>query len=508
MMNKVSEAKKETMRGEYILMALTQHSLNGDAYVQTDEVYAISKRVKPKIGYAEFQEDFRHLVHEGWLCREGSRVYLKDTLRYEESAAKSLADILRSNKMPCPSLADVITVMGELPMCDEQMEAVRMALSNRLSIVLGGAGTGKSTLIRAITQYAPKDGVQVLCAPTGKAARNLAERTGMCVRTVHSALGVTPDDDFLAPVCWSSVGLVVVDEASMMTLGMLAGILSKVSNGCRVVLLGDPNQLLSVGSGNVLPDLLKLGIPYIRLAVNHRQKKGAVELLSNVVGFSSLHDGADLVFGESFLLHCMDENRVKEALVDEAVGRYLAGERVQVLSPYNTVTELSVAKLNVAIREQVNPAVPGKLSFGDQFRDGDRVIILNNDRERNCSNGDVGVLRILRNDKKDIRFCVNLPDGRCPAWDGYGALQNIALAYALTVHKSQGSEYDTILMPIAESFSNMLYRNLIYTAISRARSRVVLYGSMNALSVAIQKPARERRSQLVAKCGMASLMCA
>ena len=501
------EAKKESVRGGYILVALEQYSLNGDAYVQADEVYSLSKRVK-QTSFAEFQEDFRFLIREGRICREGSRVYLKDTLRYEESAAKGLASILKSNAMPCPSLPSVITVKGGLPLCDEQREAVRLALSCRLSVILGGAGSGKSTLIRAITEHMPAQGGQVLCAPTGKAARNLEDRTGMIVRTVHSALGVIPDADFLTPVCWPNIGLVIVDEASMMTIGMLAGILDRVASTCRVVLIGDPNQLLSVGSGNVLPNLLRLGIPHILLERNHRLRAGASELLANVAGFSSLHTSDDFVFGESFSLRCMSESCIKQAIVEEAVVRYRAGESVQVLSPYNSATELSVLKLNQAIHELVNPATPEKLSFGERFRDGDKVIILTNDRDRNCSNGDVGVLRIISNDKKNTRFYVQLPDGRCPTWDYYGGLTNIALAYALTVHKSQGSEYDTILMPIADSFNNMLHRNLLYTAISRARSKVVLYGSRNALSVAAQKPARERRSQLVAKCGMASVMCA
>ena len=311
-----------------------------------------------------------------------------------------------------------------------------------------------------------------------------------------------PDADFLALVCWPNIRLVVVDEASMLTTGMLAGILERVTGSCRVVLLGDPNQLLSVGSGNVLPDLLRLGVPHICLMENHRQSKGASELLSNVTGFSSLRNGNDLVFGESFDLRSMSEKAAKTAIVDEAATRYKAGESVQVLSPFNNATELSVSKLNKAIREQVNPDAPGKLSFGDRFRDGDKVIILNNDRDRDCSNGDVGILRIFCTEKRNTCFYVELPDGRRPVWHTYEDLKNIALAYALTVHKSQGSEYDTILLPITDSFSTMLYRNLIYTAISRARRKVILYGSKNALSVAVQKLARERRSELVAKCNM------
>lgn len=499
----ISEAKWLNIRGAYILVALEEHFLNGDAFVHEDEVRRIVTRANPRISFDKFHEDFLFLVHEGLIRREGRRVYLRDTLRYEDSAAAYLASILNCNDLHCPTLSDTITVPGFPPLCSEQRDALRLVLSHRLSIVLGGAGTGKTSLIRAIAKFASSfPGETVLCAPTGKAARNLTSKTGMCARTVHSALGVIPDADFLAPVCWTDIRLVVVDEASMLTLGMLAGILDRVTGSCRVILLGDPNQLLSVGSGNVLPDLLKLNVPHICLMENHRQNKDAAELLANVVGFSSLHSSRDLTFGKSFSLHCMSDSCAKQSIVAEAAERYKAGENVQVLSPYNSATELSVFKLNRAIRDLVNPQSPEKLSFEDRFRDGDRVIILRNDRTLNCCNGDVGVLRILRNEKRSVLFHVELPDGRRPTWDNRGGLKDLALAYAITVHKSQGSEYDTILMPISDTFSNMRNRNMLYTAISRARSKVILYGSKNALSVAVQTPAAERRSQLVAKCNM------
>ena len=501
----IDKLEKERIQGGYILVALKKHFLNGDAYVNLDEVYDICRRAFQEVDYSVFREDIKYLLQKGFLCREGRRVYLKNTLRYEESAAASLAMILKNNALPCPLLPETIVVKDGLPLCKEQRDAVHMALSCRLSVVLGGAGAGKSTLIQAITQYAPRGEGQVLCAPTGKAARNLSERTGKVARTIHSALGVLPDEDFLDPVCWDSVGLVVVDEASMMTLGMLAGILKKVRRSCCVVLLGDYNQLLSVGSGNVLPDLLRLGVPCTRLRENHRQDEGAKELFANVMGFSEIRCGMDLTFGDSFQLMCMSEECAKEALVDEAVRRYLAGEKVQVLSPYNSATDLSAAKLNYAIRERVNPKTEGMKAFADRFRDGDRVIITRNDRDRNCRNGDVGFLNIINDSKEEPLYQVVLPDGRHPTWSHMGGLEHIALAYVLTVHKSQGSEYDTILMPITDSFGNMMYRNLIYTAISRARQRVILFGSRNALSSAMQRPAKERRSQLVQKCGMASV---
>lgn len=169
----------------------------------------------------------------------------------EESAASHLAAILLSNEVDPPTIPDELKV-GELTLVPEQRQAVRFALSHRLSIILGGAGSGKTTLIRAIAAQYGNESRRVLCAPTGKAARNLTERTGCVARTIHSALGMHPNDDFLSPVIWENVGLVIVDEASMVSLEMLAGILCTVREDCRIVLLGDCNQLLSVGSGNVL----------------------------------------------------------------------------------------------------------------------------------------------------------------------------------------------------------------------------------------------------------------
>lgn len=504
--------KEPKPRGTYIPYAMDRHFLNGDAYIQMDEIYPLCKKLQPTLSYSAFRTDLAEQLRLGKLRREGSRLYLTKTLRYENSAAGYLADILSHNDLPAPELPPVLTAAEGFALAPEQWEAVKLALSRRLSIILGGAGTGKSTLIHGINQYAPGNSVHILCAPTGKAARNLTERTGIEARTVHSALGMRPDDDFLSPVVWEYVKLVIVDEAGMITLEMLAGILCKIRRDCRVVLIGDPNQLLSVGSGNVLPDLLALGIPSLRLEQNHRQEDARSSLWDNVVNFSRLHTESELVYDDTFQLKGLQGSVLAAELVKEAAKRYLRGENVQVLSPYNRATDLSVQKLNAVIRELVNPPRPEKKELenaeGEKFRTGDRVIITRNDRDRNCSNGDVGLLLIAGREKKDLAYTVLLPDGRCPTWDTPDGLEHMALAYALTVHKSQGGQYDSILMPVSDRFNTMLYRNLIYTAISRGKKQVVLYGSRNALGVAIQKPAPKRRSKLVEKTRMNLLHCA
>ena len=242
---------------------------NGDAYCTDEHLFRASKAVRPNLTGPQYHTDKTLLLQAEFLHREGYHLYAQRTWAYEVTAAKRLADILKDPTLPVLAIPKELHV-GDILLSEQQREAVELALNSRLSVILGGAGSGKTTLIEAVARCfkdnADLFGGTVLAAPTGKAARNLTERTGIDARTVHSALGKQPDTNFLDPVSWSNTGLVVIDEASMVSLEMLAGILNRVRRNCRVVLLGDTNQLQSVGAGNVLPNLLKLGIPSILLA--------------------------------------------------------------------------------------------------------------------------------------------------------------------------------------------------------------------------------------------------
>jgi exodeoxyribonuclease V alpha subunit len=243
----------------------------------------------------------------------------------------------------------------------------------------------------------------------------------------------------------------------------------------------------------------------VHLQRNFRQADQETALYHNVVKFSGLREESHLRYDDSFRLEMMDEQMAEKTLIEEAVRRCQAGESIQVLSPYNIKTKLSVRELNRSLQKYLNPAGEEKKELevdGLVFRDGDRVIITKNDYEKNCVNGDVGVLRIDVDSLKHPAYHVELEDGRCPEWNDWSGLAFISHAYALTVHKSQGSQYDTILFPVVERFNGMLYRNLLYTAISRAKKQVILYGSKSSLNVAVCTPAKPRRSMLVAKTQM------
>ena len=262
------EKREIEEKAKYILTAMDDIGKNGDAYCTDEHLFRASKAVRPNLTGPQYHTDKTLLLQAEFLHREGYHLYAQRTWAYEVTAAKRLADILKDPTLPVLAIPKELRA-GDILLSEQQREAIELALNSRLSIILGGAGCGKTTLIEAIVHcfrerndaFVP----YVVAAPTGKAARNLTERTGIEARTVHGALGKSPDANFLDAVSWNCIGLVVVDEASMVSLEMLAGILNRVRRNCRVALLGDPNQLLSVGAGNVLSDLLTLGVPSICL---------------------------------------------------------------------------------------------------------------------------------------------------------------------------------------------------------------------------------------------------
>ncbi len=420
------EKREIEEKAKYILTAMDDIGKNGDAYCTDEQLFRASKAVRPSLTGQRYRTDKALLLQAGFLHQEGYHLYAKRTWDYEVTAAERLADILKDPALPVMEIPRELRA-GDILLSEQQREAIELALNSRLSVILGGAGCGKTTLIEAIVHcfrecndaFVP----YVVAAPTGKAARNLTERTGIEARTVHGALGKSPDANFLDAVSWNCIGLVVIDEASMVSLEMLAGILNRVRRNCRVVLLGDPNQLLSVGAGNILSDLLTLGVPSICLQQQYRQSTDAAALRQNVVDFPKLNGEHELRWDDSFRLLPAD----------------------------------------------------------------DRAIVTQNNAYYNICNGDVGVLHIRG--EKPHRVAALAARGTLKTWQidrGQGEYgighddappPQLALAYALTVHKSQGSQYDTVLMPVSMATARMLYRNLLYTAISRAGKEVILVGA-------------------------------
>ena len=465
--------------------------VTGDSFVPVSELYDRWNIVSGYLPEALFREEIWLLQESRSIIIEDQRVYLPDVWQQEEFVADQISARLLAPILPKTRLPNNLMV-GERTLTNDQRNAVEMALNNRLSLILGGAGTGKTTLIQAITELANTH--VVLCSPTAKAAINLTYRTGEKAATVHRTLGVLLNGDFAYPAPLNGIGMVIVDESGMLTLDMLVGLLHAAPHDCRIVLVGDDNQLPPVGVGHVLRDLAALPAPCVRLKRNHRQSQMTGALYQNITRFEDVHSLSDLAFDRSFSLN--SEPNCLNELTENATKLYQTGASIQVISARNNDVNL----LNMCIQSRLNTSTNRKrfLVHDEQFFvDGDRVVITRNDPIRGCWNGENGVIHIPPNG-----FYIERNDGRKAYWDEAevdNGLDEIALGYAITTHKSQGSEYDIVFLYVTPCSRNLLTRRLLYTAISRAKKQVVLYGDPATIDRVLSTDPVPRRTTLVSK---------
>jgi exodeoxyribonuclease V alpha subunit len=375
---------------------------------------------------------------------------------------------------------------------ERQQQAVRLALTERVTILTGGPGTGKTTTLRAIIKLLQaRDHSVVLAAPTGRAAKRLEETTGAPARTLHRLLDLRPlDAGEYGRGAAIDADLVVVDEASMMDLLLAQALLRAIPPGAHLLLVGDPDQLPSVGAGNVLQDLLASGaVPTVRLTTIFRQAEE-----SGIVGNAHLINAGELPrlkgFKDFYFLPETVPDAAAQTTVDLACRRLPARygcdpfEDIQVIVP-TYQGPAGVDALNVLLQERLNPPAPhkGERRFGERiFREGDKVMQVVNDYDRQVYNGDIGRIQLIDHEEQMVRV---LFDGDWSAVYTFTELDELTHAYAISVHKSQGSEYPIVVLPLLRAHGRLLQRHLVYTGISRARQLVVLVGEYDALRRAV-----------------------
>jgi exodeoxyribonuclease V alpha subunit len=390
---------------------------------------------------------------------------------------------------------------------DQQRAALKNALAHKVSILTGGPGTGKTTILRALVDVLKAKKVRVhLAAPTGRAAQRLAETTGGYASTIHRLLKYDPaKGGFTAnentPL---STDFLIVDEASMLDTRLAAALLQAVPSRAHLLLVGDIDQLPSVGAGNVLKDLIATEhVPVTRLTVIYRQKEqsqivttahainaGDPSLPPAVSDLTSVQAWSDLTF---IVADSADDCLTKAiALCTEFIPRHWKWfdpvRDVQVLAPMHKGTA-GVGNFNLQLQSALNPHAQGFRSVGGEFRPGDKVIQLRNDYDRNLFNGDIGT--IISVDAEAGTLTAEF-DGATHDFDR-GALGNLALAYAISIHKSQGSEYPVVIVPLLKAHFMMLQRNLIYTAITRGKKKVFLVGEPAAYAMAVRNSESKQR---------------
>ena len=415
----------------------------------------------------------------------------------------------------------------------QQQEAAVKALVSPVSILTGLPGTGKTTTLMAVVSVLQDMGVPLLlCAPTGIAAKRMSIVTGKDAYTIHRAFGakgVGGDSDELeatyvgivrdpgkkhsrteaepggdwdyGPNRHHPAGVTIIDECSMLDLHMLHRVMTSTSTSCRIVFVGDPYQLPSVGSGDVLRDLVQSGVfPHSHLDQIFRQEgTSGIVLAAHEVhaGRTPKVDGKDFI-----LFEASSELAAADLLVKVSEKLYDKESNFQVLSPRHA-GDAGVTTLNQRIRIVLNPALSEKNEqrFGDSLvREGDRIMVVKNDANSGVYNGDVG--KISRIDKKAKEVEIKVFEGvgvppRLVRYPFKDAAKSLRLAYAQTVHKSQGQEYDIIVIPVLSSFGRQLQRNLFYTAITRAKKKVIMIGSISAIERAVQNNASDQRNSFL-----------
>lgn len=418
-------------------------------------------------------------------AKDGSyRIYLSSYYKQETNLAKKICKISNKKVKPIKTDKELDKFFDKyekkegITLADKQKEAVMSVSNNAITIITGGAGTGKTTVIKAILAMMKDSKLDDACllAPTGKASRRMAEATGYEASTIHSRLGCGEDDDTFYNYDVECDTL-VVDEVSMVDCKIAYTLFEALSTYKRVVLVGDPQQLPSVSAGNVLKDLIDSGrIPIVKLDVIQRQAHD-----NPIVANSQkvLHKENDFIFNNNFrFIEANTPSDAAEKLIREYTTQIEKEDmnNVQILIPMKKGICGAIA-INKAIQEAINPSIRK-----ERFRMADKVINLKNDKENNVSNGDIGYIESLIEHEE---YTVVFESGERKTYYS-SEFDNLALAHAITIHKSQGCEFPTILIPLIMEHKIMLYNNLLYTALTRGKENVILVGSHEALNIAIK----------------------
>lgn len=402
----------------------------------------------------------------------------------------SLADLQQVN---IPVMFDYLATRAGLSLAEQQKAGIVMALTHPVSVLTGGPGTGKTTSLRALIRVLTlKNKRVILAAPTGRAAKRLSEATGIEAKTLHRLLQLRPGSQPLYnrdnPL---PADMLIVDEVSMLDTLLMNSLLKGVATGTHVLLVGDADQLPSVGAGNVLADVINSGVvPVTRLEHIFRQGAGsAIAANARRINQGQMPlTGPDM---RDFFFIAQDDATAARDLIVELVARRIPArfgfrpEEIQVLAPMHRGA-CGVGELNERLQAALNPPAAGKEQkhYGSTlFRVGDKVLQLRNNYDKEVFNGDGGVITAIAPEEQTLT--VRLDDGRAISYE-FGELDELALAYAISIHKAQGSEYPACVIPLMMEQYMLLERQLLYTAITRARQLGVLVGSKKALAIAVK----------------------
>lgn len=512
-----------------ISFALSMAASNGHTYLLYEDLYEESKRLLG-ISEAEFESDIYELTIERKIVlkevKGERRVYNNNLYYMELTVARKLLDLnakSENNYKVMEAKVKEVEAKTGIKLGDLQRKAVYEAVESGLVIITGGPGTGKTTTINAIIKLFEMQNMEILlAAPTGRAAKRMTETTGMEAQTIHRLLELNgnPEEggsmrferNELNPL---EADVIIIDEMSMVDIYLMYSLLKAITVGTRLILVGDVNQLPSVGPGKVLKDIIsseKFNV--VRLSEIFRQAAES-DIITNAhkinAGQSIRLDNKSKDF---FMLSMSSSIQIQRALVSliaEKLPPYVDATKydIQVLTP-SRKGELGVENLNKILQQYINPPAPGKREkqWGEViFRENDKVMQIKNDYQMEWKivtkkgltikegsgvfNGDCGIIREINEFAGTVT--VEFDEGRLVEYTG-ATLEELELAYAITIHKSQGSEYPAVIIPLLNAPKPLLNRNLLYTAVTRARKCVTIVGSENSVNEMIQNESEMKRN--------------
>jgi len=516
----------ERFRAGLVHTLFSQSMETGDTYIEARDLLSHTIDLLENARQVELDpslvaDELAHLIEEDKIQNVETKIFENSLYFAEEGIRSNLIRILEKGKQEtfdAPKLESIIEqVEQDLGICYDhiQKKAICDAINHKVFILTGGPGTGKTTVINGIIatyaalhklDLAKKQELPILlAAPTGRAARRMNELTGLPSATIHRHLGMTGDDDTSHLDDYLDADFIIVDEFSMVDTWLANQLLSNISSNSKILIVGDADQLPSVSPGQVLADLLKIPLlPQTKLTKIYRQGEDstivtlASQIQQGILPADFTEKKADRSYFEATSEYIPD---MIKKIVAAAIRSGIPAQDVQVLAPMYR-GPAGIDQINQLMQDLMNPSEKDQLVFEApdcQYRQGDKVIHLVNDAESNVFNGDLGYITDLLpgkyTDSKQDELTINF-DGNEIVYQR-SEWYKIRLAYAMSIHKSQGSEFPVVILPITRSSHRMLQRNLVYTAITRAKSKLILLGEKAAFDYAAKNTGTARKTYLI-----------
>lgn len=490
-----------------VLFALGNGVSEGHCYMQKDDLKRLSESVLG-LSLGDCSQIWLQMVAKKMIFCEQDKVYTLPLIQSEMAVAQKIVELTKQEntlkKEEFSPLLEKIQKENSIQYDPIQKKSIQTALESTFMVLTGGPGTGKTTTITGIIRVFKAMEARVsLAAPTGRAAKRMTETTGVESKTIHRLLEYSPQEGYKKneenPL---TCDLLIIDESSMIDIILMHHLLKAVPAQTRVILVGDVDQLPSVGAGNVLKDIITSGkIPVVALKKIYRQALGS-QIVQNAhrVNRGEMPELCNEKEGDFFFIAQEDEEKIVQTIKDLCATRlpkrygFHPIEDIQVLCPMQR-GELGARRLNEVLQSALNPSEEWIKVGGVCYKLGDKVMQIKNNYDKQVFNGDIG--RIIEIDHDDKMVMIAFED-QMILYDGT-ELDEIVLAYATTVHKSQGSEYSVVIVPLTHQHYVMLQRNLLYTSMTRAKKFMVLVGTQKAIQFAVRNERISQRNTSLSK---------